>query len=313
MAARLPASAWLALRAGRLARADALDLFWATVTLAPSGPRRPCRWSRRSTISTTSSSPIRCRRGCAWPTARLFGRRGARRGSPRGDLARHRRARRAGVRAGGAAIATPAVRPPFVPPTPADVAAVRERYGLADAPYLLAVATREPRKNLALLVRAFRRARAGGGAAGAVRARDRRLGRWGAADGAGADDRERALGYVPDRDLPALYAGAAAFVFPSRYEGFGIPVLEARACGAVIIATDTPELREAGGPDATYCAADELALARALEDAAAGRLPRAMPAGRRPAHVVRGGRHLRRGVRGGRPRGIGCRGLTRRA
>jgi glycosyltransferase involved in cell wall biosynthesis len=52
--------------------------------------------------------------------------------------------------------------------------------------------------------------------------------------------------------LAALYAGSQAFVFPSLYEGFGIPAAEARACGARILVTDMPELREAAGPEATY-------------------------------------------------------------
>jgi glycosyltransferase involved in cell wall biosynthesis len=63
-----------------------------------------------------------------------------------------------------------------------------------------------------------------------------------------------ALGRVPDSDLAALYSGCDAFVFPSIYEGFGIPVLEARACGARVVATDTPEIREAGGDGTTYIA-----------------------------------------------------------
>jgi glycosyltransferase involved in cell wall biosynthesis len=52
--------------------------------------------------------------------------------------------------------------------------------------------------------------------------------------------------------LPTLYAGADAFVFPSIYEGFGIPVLEAQACGTRVVTSDIPELREAGGGDAMY-------------------------------------------------------------
>lgn len=60
------------------------------------------------------------------------------------------------------------------------------------------------------------------------------------------------LGYVPDDHLSALYSGAGVFVFPSRYEGYGIPVAEARACGARVVAGDIPELREAGGDDAVY-------------------------------------------------------------
>jgi len=55
------------------------------------------------------------------------------------------------------------------------------------------------------------------------------------------------LGYVDDGDLPYLYTGADLFTFPSLYEGFGIPVLEARACGTPVVATDILEIREAGG------------------------------------------------------------------
>ena len=62
----------------------------------------------------------------------------------------------------------------------------------------------------------------------------------------------RALGFVDDEALAVLYNGADALVFPSSYEGFGIPVLEPRACGTRVVTTDLPELREAGGDDAIY-------------------------------------------------------------
>jgi len=52
---------------------------------------------------------------------------------------------------------------------------------------------------------------------------------------------------VPEADLPALYAGAALFVFPSLYEGFGLPVLEAMACGTPVITSDTSSLPEVVG------------------------------------------------------------------
>jgi len=64
--------------------------------------------------------------------------------------------------------------------------------------------------------------------------------------------RLHSLGFVDDDLLSALYTGADAFVFPSSYEGFGMPVLEARACGTHVVTTDIPELREAGGRDAIY-------------------------------------------------------------
>lgn len=60
------------------------------------------------------------------------------------------------------------------------------------------------------------------------------------------------LGYIPDDHLVALYSGADLFIFPSLYEGFGMPVREALACGAKVLTSDIPELREAGGDDAVY-------------------------------------------------------------
>ncbi len=61
------------------------------------------------------------------------------------------------------------------------------------------------------------------------------------------------IGRVTDQELKALYAGAACFVFPSIYEGFGLPLVEAMACGCPAIAADIPALREAGGTAALYC------------------------------------------------------------
>ncbi len=73
----------------------------------------------------------------------------------------------------------------------------------------------------------------------------------------GLEHRLRILHGVPDADLPALYAGAEAFVYPSVYEGFGIPIIEAIRCGLPVVACTGSCLEEAGGPDSLYVAPDD--------------------------------------------------------
>lgn len=81
----------------------------------------------------------------------------------------------------------------------------------------------------------------------------------------------RYLGVVPDEDLPALYRGAALFAFPSHYEGFGLPVLEALACGVPVLSSTAPALVELAGEAAEYADPDEesawqIALSELLEN-----------------------------------------------
>ena len=92
----------------------------------------------------------------------------------------------------------------------------------------------------------------------------------------GGGRRIRALGFVDDEALAVLYNGADALVFPSSYEGFGIPVLEARACGTRVVTTDLPELREAGGSDAIYVAPTQDALRAGMLEALASNRPKAL-------------------------------------
>jgi alpha-1,3-rhamnosyl/mannosyltransferase len=74
-----------------------------------------------------------------------------------------------------------------------------------------------------------------------------------AVEKAGAEDRVRFIGPVAEADLPALYSAAEAFVFPSEYEGFGLPPLEAMACGTAVVCSSAAALREVAGDAALIC------------------------------------------------------------
>jgi glycosyltransferase involved in cell wall biosynthesis len=172
------------------------------------------------------------------------------------------------------------------------IAATQAKYGITP-PYFLYVGTIQPRKNLVRLLEAF-----------ASASRD-----WGSVIGSSASDTQspipnpqlviagkrgwltdeierqstqlfgpnssavRFTGYIADEDLPALLSGALAFVFPSLYEGFGMPLLEAMACGTPVLASATSALPEIAGdaallidPEDTPALAD--GLARLASDAA---------------------------------------------
>ena len=133
------------------------------------------------------------------------------------------------------------------------------------ARYLLFVGSREPRKGLDVLLAAYRELLADQpGAPPLVLAGPPG---WGAAlDLAGLPDGAVHMpGYLPEEELASLTAGAAAMVFPSRYEGFGLPPLQALACGTPVVASDLPALREVLGTEADLVpAGDAGALAAAL-------------------------------------------------
>ncbi len=105
------------------------------------------------------------------------------------------------------------------------------------------VGTLEPRKNLETLLRAWREVRRHYGVELVLAGRRR-------ADFDQLREPEpwlRVLGEVPEEELPALYSGAVAVLYPSLYEGFGLPVVEAMQCGAMVIASRDPAVREVAG------------------------------------------------------------------
>ncbi|HEU5004231.1 MAG TPA: glycosyltransferase family 1 protein [Actinomycetota bacterium] len=120
--------------------------------------------------------------------------------------------------------------------------------------YVLFIGTQEPRKNLDRLIRAFAQ----------LRDLDVRLilagpAGWGGgdplvlADSLGIAGRVQTVGYLPDRELALLLAGARAFVFPSLYEGFGLPPLEAMAAGVPVVAAAAGSLPEVLGDAPVWC------------------------------------------------------------
>jgi glycosyltransferase involved in cell wall biosynthesis len=147
----------------------------------------------------------------------------------------------------------------FTPPAPDASAAAAAQYGVQPRRYFVTLSTLEPRKNLALTLKAW----------DAVRSRlpgDIRLlllgGSGGAQIFAGTGlpaDMEGVIraGFVPDADLPALLGGAIALLYPSRYEGFGLPILEAMACGTPAVTSNTSSLPEVGGAAALYIDPDD--------------------------------------------------------
>jgi glycosyltransferase involved in cell wall biosynthesis len=159
------------------------------------------------------------------------------------------------------------VSPAFHPRPSASVQRVTARYDL-DGPYVLSVAAHQARKNVGRVVEAFAQIRAcqpdlllalAGPTLWGFPEHRERIARLGLTKAV------RVLGYVPDDDLPALYSGASAFAFPSLYEGFGLPVLEAMACGTPVVCSNASSLPEVAGDAAiTVDPTDVSGLASAL-------------------------------------------------
>lgn len=153
------------------------------------------------------------------------------------------------------------------------VAAAHRKYGI-DGAYILAVGNLQPRKNLSRLIRAFARVRARAGGCQLVvvgQAQWRSSEVYRLVRDLGLETAVVLTGYVPDEDLVLLYNGAAAFTYVSLYEGFGLPILEAMACGAPVVASNLSSMPEVAGDAALLVdphdeEAIQAAVCRILDD-----------------------------------------------
>lgn len=195
---------------------------------------------------------------------------------------------RFGLAASQVAVVYPGSEPRFRPLPQAQVQAFRAAHQLPDE-FVLYLGTLEPRKNVAALVRAFARARRPG----------LKLVMAGG-QGWKTDEMHRALretglegevilpGYVPDEDKPLWYNAARLFVYPSEYEGFGLPVLEALGCGVPVITANASSLPEVAGEAACLVPPGDVeALAEAMNALLGNAAQRDELAGRGPQQAAR--------------------------
>lgn len=166
--------------------------------------------------------------------------------------------------------------PGLAPATPASIREVAQRLRLPDEKFLLFLGALEPRKNVVTLIRALAELRAAGDdqtrlvIAGAQGWRNDDV--WQEVRRLGLQQGVHVLGYVPAHDLPALYGAATALVYPSLFEGFGLPPLEAMACGTPVVCSNTSSLPDVVGDaalmvDPLSAAALAGALRRVLDSA----------------------------------------------
>jgi glycosyltransferase involved in cell wall biosynthesis len=254
---RLPSFVWLKTRCRAMCASDRLDVFWAGRTLHPGlagGVRTVCSVHDLNHLVVPETMQFQTR----WSNRFWF----------RGDIltadsvlanscgTAERLRTMLGAKVSD--VVHPGVTPEFHPSQfepESEIPEEMSRLGVK-RPYLLSVATPEPRKNLDVVLRAYIDLKKSGELsehqlvlAGPTGWKNRVL------EQRINEARAHGLvlaGYVPDELMPTLYAGADALIFPSIYEGFGMPVLEARTCGTRVVTTDIPELREAGDEYVVY-------------------------------------------------------------
>jgi glycosyltransferase involved in cell wall biosynthesis len=139
---------------------------------------------------------------------------------------------------------------------------VRKKYGLGDWPFVISVGTLQPRKNYGMLIQAFKpvaeksalRLLIAGGKGWLFEQMLAEV------EAQGLENRVIFLGFVDDSDLPTLYSEANLFLFASLYEGFGLPLLEAMACGVPVITSNASSLPEVAGEAAVQLPPDSPSL-----------------------------------------------------
>lgn len=170
-----------------------------------------------------------------------------------------------------------AVSPRFRPIIPSKRQSLLSKYSIQEEKYLLFVGNIEPRKNIVRLLEAYSQLRTQWGCSFPLILAGGQG--WGntviykKVEELSLQKEVRFIGYVPDEDLPGLMGGAALFVYPSLYEGFGMPPLEAMACGTPVIASNSSSLPEVVGNAALMVDPHDVdglaeAMHRALRDSA---------------------------------------------
>jgi glycosyltransferase involved in cell wall biosynthesis len=249
-----PGSFWLLGRAAHLMRRDALDIFWEPHPILPLGigPEvlrivtvHDLVWLRFPETMTRYNFLVQvmcARKAITNADLVLVNSR-----STQDELVQM-----LGVPRGKTRVVYPGVADRYKPQDPAKAAQyISQKYGVSPR-YLVTVGIVHPRKNQQFLIRVLRILKDSGQldcpllVAGPMGWKNSTLFREIQAARLTEDD-IRFLGYVPDEDMPLLYGGAQAFLFPTLYEGFGLPPVEAMACGTPVIASDAPCMPEVLG------------------------------------------------------------------
>ncbi len=259
--------AWSKFVLGSMCVSDGIDVFWSPYSFLPKLPvsigTLVTVHDFATKVSPQSFSPLHR------IAHHIFAARDAKRADVVLTISEGTRRKIRAVFGRDAVIVSPGVDQAFERPSSQTADLVLSELGI-DGPYLFNIATCEPRKNITLLVETFLKMKENG---------DLPLHRLVLAGGPGScsaavnkliaksDGAVLALGYVDRKVLSSLYSRADAFVFPSLYEGFGMPVREALACGARVVATDSLELREAGDESCIYIDPSEAGIACGILEA----------------------------------------------